>query len=957
MFPTTPTKASKADNEINALIQNLSASWDLDLPVRDASWSPSRNTANPGEKDIYQRVKYLYWKDKPALNSAVAEFERRANSNWVRKPHADADVLPSRTLRPSTRHDTFLKKRSISGKEAAELRNVLIDVLKSVIEKTTEGSLYTFENGLQKENPVTPMPSPSNNHSPITKLPRQSTISSFFVKQTPGRSALGKEYTATVQNPSSDEFAVDDSDLFELAMVDDPPKPQGPGPQPGSSNREHGTPLDEILFPGKAEPQFRKPEPVRPQLKSRKRSYPESEMSSMLRNVSREKRSSGYSRSHSANEIGSEIPIANIPSRQAGNSADTELTRSFSSVSTTSLASSTTRPSTGLTTPNISFRADSLNTSFDSANEEDDSTTKTITGLPSISGDLRSISAPVCSEVVKTSDNDTTESMAIDRSLTENKVDDPPCVNGRSTRGTIMHVGSHNVEEYLQQNLFQSSPFVPFRQLYEVTRVSRACSLPLTAFSSLLRQGFNDYEQLWANLLSIAKSHNATMPERSSTVAWKRAETSYDYVGLSGRLKFAERVDQPLLDFHLNPMKSESSYRFSRKFQGDRFCVISIPGFEATDLPKQLRSSHEKVRAALLKWLVGTEHGFLGRKWRAFYPKPDSKKKKTTFKSQKSSKPGFRVFFFAEDGSDFSMGATGEHDPRKAYHQPMTISGMIEWFMPAKENLDENWLKLFSRLALGVSSTKPTIQFQPTQIIRCDDAFAHDPQPRRLNLQRSDEKKRHMNPSPDVISPDKLKVMNDGCARISRAAARDITEALGLDTVPSAFQGRIGGAKGMWMLDPLDESLPNNLRGNRYWIEITDSQLKFEGHPIDNLFPDRERVTFEVQAYSRKLSTASLNFQLMPILEDRGVPYEVFERLLEEDLTAKVGELEVAMDSALALRKWNQDNNSTVEERLSNKGIDMLGGLPDSLAEKINWFVEVCPPPMSTFRSQALKVE
>ena len=150
MFPSTPTKGSWADDGINTLIQKVSASWNLQLPVRDASWSPSRNTGNSGENDIYQRVKYLWWKDKDALNCAVAEFERRASSNWVSKPHADPDVLPSRSVRPSTRHDTFLKKRSISDKEAAELRNVLVDVLRTVTEKVTGGLPYTFENGPQK---------------------------------------------------------------------------------------------------------------------------------------------------------------------------------------------------------------------------------------------------------------------------------------------------------------------------------------------------------------------------------------------------------------------------------------------------------------------------------------------------------------------------------------------------------------------------------------------------------------------------------------------------------------------------------------------------------------------------------------------------------------------------------------------------------------------------------------
>ena len=154
MFPpSTPTKGSKAHDEINALIQNVSASWNLQLPVRDASWSPSRNTANPGEKDmmdIYRRVKYLYWTDPKALNCAMTEFERRARSNWVPKPHADPDVLPSRSIRPSTRNDTFLKRRSIGDKEAAELRTVLVDVLKFVTDKVTAGVPYIFENGPPK---------------------------------------------------------------------------------------------------------------------------------------------------------------------------------------------------------------------------------------------------------------------------------------------------------------------------------------------------------------------------------------------------------------------------------------------------------------------------------------------------------------------------------------------------------------------------------------------------------------------------------------------------------------------------------------------------------------------------------------------------------------------------------------------------------------------------------------
>ena len=161
-----------------------------------------------------------------------------------------------------------------------------------------------------------------------------------------------------------------------------------------------------------------------------------------------------------------------------------------------------------------------------------------------------------------------------------------------------------------------------------------------------------------------------------------------------------------------------------------------------------------------------------------------------------------------------------------------------------------------------------------------------------------------------------------------------------MDSVPCAFQGRIGGAKGMWMIDPLDET-PAALNDRNYWIEITDSQLKFEGHNIDARYPEAARVTFEVNEYPKKLIPSHLNFPLLPILENRGVPARVFTNLLEKDLTARLAEMEVAMDSGLALRKWNQINNPVTEERAKYGGIEMQGGLPRSTAEKINWFVEV----------------
>ena len=142
------------------------------------------------------------------------------------------------------------------------------------------------------------------------------------------------------------------------------------------------------------------------------------------------------------------------------------------------------------------------------------------------------------------------------------------------------------------------------------------------------------------------------------------------------------------------------------------------------------------------------------------------------------------------------------------------------------------------------------------------------------------------------------------------------------------------------MIDPLDET-PRALNDRNYWIEITDSQLKFESHNIDARYPEPARVTFEVNDHPKKLTPSHLSIPLLPILENRGVPAKVIINLLEKDLTARVAEMEDAMDSGLALRTWNQTNNPVTEERAKYGGIEMQGGLPQSTAEKINWFVDV----------------
>lgn len=474
---------------------------------------------------------------------------------------------------------------------------------------------------------------------------------------------------------------------------------------------------------------------------------------------------------------------------------------------------------------------------------------------------------------------------------------------------------------------------LPFQHVYETIRASQESGVPLRKFHSMFKSPDDEYDAFWSKLSAVIKQHKAIVPERSHAAAWCKARSGFNEVTLGGKMTFTGSKDGPLLKFNLNPLRKERSYRIARKFGSDRFLILSFPIIRRKGLPNELQKDFVDTRLRILQWLVREPHSLLGRTWRAFLVKPSEQSKKARLKKSADAKDaGFRVFMFATDGENFhDLRHVGEVDFRRHKHKAMSVQTLLDWFMPVEKNRDESALKLFSRLNLAVSGTYPTIKFDPLEIIRTSDSYNTNPHQRHL------EEDRRTSRLPLGTAPGEI--MNDGCARISEAAAREVAQCCGLDYVPSAFQGRIGAAKGVWMIDASGEQLCSSKRN--FWIEITDQQSKFESHACDIYLPDAARVTFEVNDYAKKLVPASLNFQLLPILAHRGVPFHVLSRLLEEDLTRKLEDLEQAMDSPVTLQKWVQDTRPTTSERLASKGILMRGGLPSSLSEIIVFLLEV----------------
>ena len=146
--PSTPSK-TKADEGINKIVDDLVQQWNLHLPIRDATWSPSKNTNQSIDQQILFCIRFLFFKDRSALDDSIAQFEKHARtiqSDWHFKPRAEADVIPSRTRHESARREELLAAQvDIGDKVTADLKECLLAKVKPAYDCVKRGEKYIGE--------------------------------------------------------------------------------------------------------------------------------------------------------------------------------------------------------------------------------------------------------------------------------------------------------------------------------------------------------------------------------------------------------------------------------------------------------------------------------------------------------------------------------------------------------------------------------------------------------------------------------------------------------------------------------------------------------------------------------------------------------------------------------------------------------------------------------------------
>ncbi|MCJ1401803.1 hypothetical protein MMC11_005020 [Xylographa trunciseda] len=942
---SNPVTPSRRGEEINNIVFALNTKWNLNLPLRSAPQSPSKvlSPESP-EEQIFHTIKLLFFQDIEALHYACKRFEDHARqypSEWVYKPNGETDTLPSRPSANSyLKGNSWLKTRSTVNESAVQmlqetLLRFLTEAKRNWLLKRSAPKVTVIDElplrgrseksasiGLSLPTPTTApqsLKSAANNSVPTSSAafnPDSDTVDAMedLVAEFRYPAIVGPRLTAPFQ--SDDDMVYDsleDPDVFTTPPTS-PTKQSLASSYPllPSSLSNSNDDVTDAYF-------VQSPDPIILSSPSnstgKKRSAPEPLGVPVSRKINYDLRSRASPQVYNVHHL----------------EPTYELTRTFDSVST---AMSSRAASTTHTTPNTSFYTESSATSFGRSTsdlasdqlmrEQAEYNRTTLSDIHLSTEDME-----VGIETLRKSDRYPTGSSS--------RVSAKPIRAGNSLDAVRRHT-----ESLIEKNPFVKlknhiHPQLDYRHLYEASRVALYYDVPISTLPTCSSNAADGYDDFWSAITSM-NTGVVVMPEKSNLEAWSRAEKDPEDVVFAGDLKFSNDIRAPMFQLQLKPLKTDRSYRLARKFGGDRFFILGIPGLTERELPSYLRSGAGSVRSAIISWLLETEHHFLDRTWRAFFVKPQQ----TSTKVRKAKISSFnsirhRIYLFAVDGRGFKRRSrlTRSSSATEGGHVAMTVQELLEWIIPFEQNADQSCLKLFARISLALTNTVSTVEFKPREILRTVDAYSGWPDTRRLPRDRHDIGRTFVG---SVLSSN---VMNDGCARISRAAALAIAGKLGLHgQTPCVYQGRIGGAKGIWMIDTLDETVSSSDRD--FWIEVTDSQLKFVGHSCDlsEIGSDTARLTFEVHAYSTPLTPAALNYQLMPILLEQGVKGKVFERLLEKDLTEKVTDLENAMDSGLLLRMWNQENSSTSLERMRSPTLEFQGGLPESAPETINWLLE-----------------
>ncbi|KAI4093045.1 MAG: hypothetical protein LQ339_007768 [Xanthoria mediterranea] len=454
-------------------------------------------------------------------------------------------------------------------------------------------------------------------------------------------------------------------------------------------------------------------------------------------------------------------------------------------------------------------------------------------------------------------------------------------------------------------NIVKALDEASIRVRFEFFRLASHYQYPLRELDLERVRGFEDYWNLWNYFKNSASLTSVPPPTKIDHRAWEAAGEGSAEVSLRGKLEFNSEGEDPPMRLCLDSLRTGKSCRFLRSHGAHNFVYISVPNIANTAKRETL------IVPRFRKWLK-EDKTFLGRKWAVMYTK--KKDRKPGQFELGAEKKGLLVILYAienEQGQSMKKPAT------RSACQASSIDEVVNWFLPLEKNAQLPHCKAYSRLALGLSKSVPTVTFRPSQIREIPDILADGSAESTEFMEEGEELKERF----DLSKPE---VMNDGCSVLSPAAAQRISKHLGLNgRSPSVYQGRMGCWKGLW-------AVAKGGSDSDIWIQVTPSQKKFEQHDDDHDDQKRDpfRTTFDVVNFSKPATPAKLSPTLIPILIDRKVAEEDLHCLFRSAIERERDCLLEAAQSPYELYRWLHATSPTPDEVAGDTEGSHLGSMP-----------------------------
>ncbi|CAA9960971.1 RNA-directed RNA polymerase 2 [Pyrenophora teres f. maculata] len=475
----------------------------------------------------------------------------------------------------------------------------------------------------------------------------------------------------------------------------------------------------------------------------------------------------------------------------------------------------------------------------------------------------------------------------------------------------------HEVRDLSRQNLFVATlsdrfKHFPYHILYICQRIASEASIsPEDLLCNMNVPAVRTSpEEFWQCIEKHPRVPHVKL--RESSRLWQASKHRYDGYTFKGSLTLNPKSNGPVLSLKLSSVQADKSCRLQRIFGSDRFLYLNSPLFRSAKTDGRYNTTMmDLICKQWQAWLL-TEHSFLGRKWRVFHIEDLKRGKGTRRKDVMHDK---RLVLFATEGWGIE--------------KPCSVGQMLNKFLPFASNKEQGVCKAFARIDLGLSRTIPTLCFELAQIIRVKDKLATlDSEDTRYN-----DFALHWSPFPDGA------VMDDGCSIISVGAALIIWHLYKKATgttgpLPSIFQGRIAGAKGVWMISA--ESYTKDPDHLKPWIMINASQWKFNP-PEDAMLDHEHHRTFELSNYSSSPTPSELHISFIPILVDRKVPMTVIDSLMKDSLEVERTKLLDLLPDPVKIYDWVHRNGTKTQ---TGNDVPWQAAMPVSLEEKVKLLLE-----------------